>query len=79
VTTLRFEWRITADVRGTVVAVAWMVLIKGFFMAWWPRQYSLCSSRVESILQQTPQMTAFAGFLMVLLGALFTYAGFILS
>ena len=79
VATLRTQWRITADAGGIVIAIAWMVLLKGFFMAWWPRRYSLMSSRLEAAFQRTPQMTAFVGFLMVLIGALFTYFGFILS
>jgi hypothetical protein len=79
VTTLRWNWRITADGEGFIVAVAWLTLAKALFMAWWPKSFSRIENRIDDKFFSSPQMLAFQGFVMVLLGALFTYMGLILA
>ena len=79
VTTLKYNYRITPDAEGIVIAVAWLALLKGLFIAWWPKTYSRIRMRLEDRFFGSPAMQAFMGFVMVLLGALFTYFGLILA
>ena len=78
VTTLRYHWRITPDGEGIIVTVAWIVFLKSIFVAWWPAMFVKLHGRSYDYLLAVPSLQAFAGFLMVLLGALFTYFGLIL-
>jgi hypothetical protein len=79
VTTLKYQWRVTADGEGIIIVVAWVVLLKGIFMAWWPRRFMKVRARWENVINRNPQLQSFAGFVMVLLGALFTYFGLVLA
>jgi hypothetical protein len=80
VTTLRYQWRITQDGEGVIIAVAWMVLAKGLFVAWWPRKYAALRERwFQKLDGGEGAFIAFWGFLMVLLGAVFTYFGLLLA
>lgn len=79
VTTLRYHWRITADGEGVVIVIAWITFIKALTMAWWPSKYSAYASKMdETFLADSSGMQTFSGFVMVLLGALFTYLGLLL-
>ncbi len=79
VTTLRRQWHVSADGEGIVVFLAWVTLVKGLFMAWWPGVSSRIGSSLEDSLLDSDAMQAFTGFVMVLLGALFTYLGLVLA
>lgn len=79
VTTLRRQHQITPDGEGAVVLIAWIVLIKGLVMAWWPATFRKYREMMEDSLLDTESMQTFIGFLMVLLGALFTYLGLVLA
>ncbi len=78
VTTLRREHSISPDGEGVVVLIAWIVLLKGLFMAWWPARFGAYREKIEGVLLDSAAMQMFVGFLMVILGALFTYMGFVL-
>lgn len=78
-TTLKYNWRITVDAEGIIILVAWLTLLKGLFVAWWPRKYSALRLKLEDRLFGTSGMQTFMGFLMVLFGALFTYFGLVLA
>ena len=79
VTTLRRQHQISADGEGAVVFIAWIALIKGLFMAWWPATFGTYREMVEDSLLDSQAMQMFTGFIMVLLGALFTYLGLVLA
>ena len=79
VTTLRRQYQITGDGEGAVVLIAWIVLFKGLFMAWWPAKFGAYRAKMENSLLDSQAMQMFTGFLMVLLGALFTYLGLVLA
>lgn len=78
VTTLRRQYAVSADGEGAIVLIAWIVLLKGLFMAWWPARFGAYREKIEDSLLDSAAMQMFVGFLMVILGALFTYMGFIL-
>jgi hypothetical protein len=79
VTTLRYHYRITPDGEGIVIVVAWISLVKGLFMAWWPRHFMRVIARFEGFLFDSSTMQVFTGCVMVLLGALFTFLGLVLA
>lgn len=79
VTTLRYQWRITQDGEGIIVLVAWGVLLKGLFIAWWPRKFVALRERWMRFGEDGGAMMNFFGFVMVLAGALFTYFGLLLA
>ncbi len=76
--TLRRQWHVSADAEGGVVLVAWCVLLKSIFIAWWPSQFKNIRNLFEDLLVDIPALQIFVGCLMVLLGALFTYLGLLL-
>lgn len=78
VTTLRQQWSISGDGEGFVVAFAWIVFLKSLAMAWWPGHYERFHQALEERYMDIPAVSVFLGFLMVLLGALFTYFGILL-
>jgi hypothetical protein len=79
VTTLRYHWRITADGEGAVIVIAWLTFAKSLFMAWWPAKFSAIASKMDAmLLTDESGMQMFTGFVMVLLGAMFTYLGLLL-
>jgi hypothetical protein len=79
VTTLRYHWRITPDGEGAVIVIAWLAFLKSLFMAWWPARFSVIASKMDGVLlADSSGMQMFTGFVMVLLGALFTYLGLLL-
>lgn len=79
VTTLRRQWNISPDGEGLMIAIAWVVLVEGLVMAWWPATIMKIKSRMIDAMMGSPGMQSFVGFVMVLLGALFTYLGLILA
>lgn len=79
VTTLRRQWEITPDAEGLVIFLAWVTLLKGLFIAWWPSVYSDVRGPLEKFFFGTQTMQMFSGFVMVLLGAFFTYLGLVLA
>ena len=76
--TLRRQWQDGADGEGFVILVAWIVLLKSVFLAWWPSKFSALRERCEDRLTDVPALQVFVGCMMVLLGALFTYLGLLL-
>lgn len=76
--TLRRQWRMSGDGEGLVVLFAWIILFKSLFMAWWPKYYEGLRSYVEDEYLAIPAVSVIAGFLMVLLGAIFLYFGILL-
>ena len=76
--TLRRQWRIGLDGEGFVIFVAWIVLLKSLFLAWWPSRFATLRERLEDRLTDIPALQVFVGCMMVLLGALFTYFGVVL-
>ena len=76
--TLRQQWKVTYDGEGLVVLFAWVTLLKSIFMAWWPKYYEGFRSYVEDEYLAIPAVSVIAGFLMVLLGAIFLYFGILL-
>lgn len=79
VTTLKRQYTISADGEGAIVLIAWIVLLKGLFMAWWPRNFGQYREMMEDSLLDSPAMQMFTGCIMVILGALFTYLGIMLA
>ena len=79
VTTLRWNWRLTPDAEGFIVVVAWLTFLKALFMAWWPKIFSHVGTVIEEKIFSSQVTLAFVGFVMVLMGALFTYLGLILA
>lgn len=79
VTTLRYQYRIAWDGEGILVFFAWVTFFKGLFMAGWPATFGNVAEVIESHVMSNQAMEMFAGFIMVLLGALFTYLGLILA
>ncbi len=79
VTTLRRQYQISPDAEGAVVFIAWIVLLKGVCMALWPASFGVYRAKMEVVMLSSEGMQVFAGFVMVLLGALFTYLGFMLA
>lgn len=79
VTTLRYHFQISPDGEGIVIAIAWLSLAKGLFMAWWPRHFMGIIARFEGFLFDSSTMQVFTGCVMVLLGALFTFLGLVLA
>ncbi len=78
VTMLRHHWKMTADAEGIVILTAWFVFCKSVFMAWWPRYFCQIAGRVEEFLFESSSVQVFVGFIVVLLGALFTFLGLVL-
>lgn len=79
VTTLRYNWRITVDGEGIVITIAWLTFLKSLFMVWWPRRFALLITKVETKIFATKHMQMFVGYIVVLLGALFTYFGLVFA
>lgn len=79
VTTLKRQYQVSPDGEGAVVLIAWIVLIKGLVMAWWPATFAKYREMIEDSLLDSQAMQMFTGFVMVLLGAFFTYLGLILA
>ncbi len=79
VTTLRYQWRVTPDGSGVIVLIAWVTLVKGILIAWWPKMFSRLRARVVAYFFGNQSVQAFVGFVMVLVGALFTYLGFVIN
>lgn len=79
VTTLRRQYSISPDGEGAMVVIAWIVLFKGLFMAWSPAKFGAMREIIEKSLFDSDVLQAFTGFIMVLLGALFTYLGLVLA
>ncbi len=79
ITTLRRQYQISSDAEGAIVLIAWIVLLKGIFMALLPATFGAYRAKMEGALLSSEAMQVFAGFVMVLLGALFTYVGFMLA
>ncbi len=79
VTTLRYQHKISWDGEGIIVFFAWAMLLKGFFMAWWPARFGEVREQVEGYFLGSQGMQMFTGFVMVLLGALFTYFGLVIA
>lgn len=78
VVTLRRQWEISSDGEGVLVLLVWIVLIKGALTALFPAAVGRTKERMEKMLLGTQALQMFAGFVMVLLGALFTYLGILL-
>ena len=76
--TLKRQWQISSDGEGIIVTIVWLTLGKSLLMAWWPAQFIVYRQRAEAAFFDTPAMRMFVGFIMVLLGALFTYIGILL-
>lgn len=76
--TLKRQWQISSDGEGIIVTIVWLTLFKSLFIAWWPGRYTVFRQRAEAAFFDTPAMRMFVGFIMVLLGALFTYIGILL-
>ncbi len=76
--TLRRQWQVTSDAEGLVVFFAWITFLKSLAMAWWPARYERFHQMLEDRYLEIPAVNVFLGFLMVLLGALFTYFGVLL-
>lgn len=79
VTTLRRQWEVTPDGEGAIVVLVWLTLLKGLAYAWFPAQIVKFRSGIDAFLFGDQSMQMFTGFVMVLLGALFTYLGLILA
>lgn len=78
VTTLRRQSLLTMDGEGLIVLLAWLVLFKGLVFAWWPAAVLRMTNTMTKTVFASQGLLAFAGFSMVLLGALFTYLGILL-
>lgn len=78
VTTLRRQSMLTFDGEGLIVLLAWIVLLKGLVFAWWPGRLIRMTDSMTKMLFSSQGLLAFVGFVMVLLGALFTYLGVLL-
>lgn len=79
VTTLRYHYRVTPDGEGAVIVIAWIAFIKALVLAWWPAKYSVYANRMNDMfVGDSSGMQMFTGFVMVLLGAVFTYLGLLL-
>ncbi len=78
VTTLRHQWQISADGEGIIVVIAWVTFVKGLVLAWWPAQTIRMKAKIHAFILSEHSMQMFTGFVMVLLGALFTYLGLML-
>lgn len=76
--TLKRQWQISSDGEGIIVTIVWLTLFKSLFMAWWPAPFIVYRERAEAAFFDTPAMRMFVGFILVLLGALFTYIGILL-
>ena len=79
VTTLKYQWRMTADGEGLMVAVAWIVFVKAVLLALWPSMYASLTERWVDAVFDNMHLQGFVGFVAVLLGALFTYMGLVLA
>lgn len=65
------DYSIGSDAAGLLRLVAWIVLIKGVFLAWYPEKAGELSERHLSV----PAMRFVAGFIAVIIGVLFMVAG----
>lgn len=79
VNTLRRQSELTVDGEGFVVLIAWLALLKGLFIAWWPAQYSKLMESINDTVFDSQASQMFLGFVCVLIGALFTYLGLVLA
>lgn len=79
VTTLRRQWQLSPDAEGAIVVIAWLVLAKGLFAAWWPQTFGAVAQRIDNQLLGSTGSQMFTGFVAVLAGALFTYLGLVLA
>ncbi len=78
VTTLRRNFALSLDVRGFVVAFAWLLFFKSIGMAWWPDVYEKWHRTFEKKFLRREASQVIAGTLLVVLGAWFTYLGILL-
>lgn len=78
VTTLGRQWQVSMDGEGLIVLLAWLTLAKSLLLAWWPARIIKLKTPVYAFLLGEQPMQMFTGFVMVLLGALFTYLGLML-
>lgn len=76
--TLNNQWVITADGEGLIVFLAWLTLIKGVVLAWWPTQFMKMMGWKEQMLS-IPAGRLACGVIIVILGAFLTYMGMMLA
>ncbi len=70
---LKMKWTLSWDAEGLVILLAWLTLIKGIFLTWWP---DIPAKTALSFL--TPATALLAGFALIVWGALLTFLGFVL-
>ncbi len=70
---LKMNWRLMWDAEGLIVFLAWLTLVKGVFLAWWP---DVPSKILMNFL--SPATAMLLGFALLVWGALLTFLGFIL-
>ena len=75
---LKTQPHFTPDADGLLVVVAWIILVKGLFTAWWPDQYSEMRLNLEKTWLKTHESHMTLGVIMIGVGAFFTYLGLIL-
>lgn len=73
---LRTQWVVTGDGEGIIVFIAWVQMIKGLYIAWWPSKYSELIAWDEEKFH-APVWQVLHGVLMVFIGAFLTYLGII--
>jgi hypothetical protein len=73
---LRTQWMVTADGEGIIVFIAWIQLIKGAYLAWWPNKYAELIAWDEEKFH-APVWQVLHGILMIFAGAFLTYLGII--
>lgn len=76
--TLKTKWDVSADAEGLVVFLAWLTLIKGLFVTWWPAHYAQLLQWEDKHFD-APAWQMLFGLLVILFGALLTYLGLALQ
>jgi hypothetical protein len=79
VTTLRYHYELSWDGEGLIIILAWICFVKGLLLAWFPAFTIDLREKIMKMLGERQTLQPFLGFVMVLLGALFTYLGLLLA
>jgi heme/copper-type cytochrome/quinol oxidase subunit 2 len=79
VSVLKYQYRVTPDGEGLMVALAWVTFVKSAIISLCPGHYSAFATHWMDMVYDNSHLQAFLGFMMVLFGALFTYLGLMLA
>ncbi len=74
---LKTKWFVTQDAEGIVVVLAWLGLLKGLLITWWPAHFAQMVQWEEKQFDG-PFWQMLFGLAAIMVGAFLTYLGLVL-